>query len=683
MSAADPRSVVVIPAYNEAGTIGAVAARALAQVPDVIVVDDGSRDGTAEALQNVPVKILRHDRNLGKAAALWSGMQEAIARGATAIITLDGDGQHEPESIPALLALHRRNPDAIIIGSRLHDGRAIPMARYLANRVANFWLSWAAGQPIADSQSGFRLYPAILLSSLALSCDRTKGFVFESELLIEAGRRGIPIRSIPVSAVYGRHLRRSHFRQVRDIARITRMVARKLLARRMDLPGLLRSRRPILQQAWPISYVGGPHRAGETRRRLLFVAEAVTLAHVARAAALAHSLDQTRYEVHLACHPRYRSLFEGLSFPVHPIESIGSDLFQDRLMKGCPLYTVTELRGYVKDDLRMIAAVDPAVVVGDFRLSLSVSARAAGVPYITVTNAHWSPYARPRVIVPELAITERFGPRLGQALFTLMRPVVFARHAWAVNKIRREYGLPTVGYSLSRVFTEADHTLYADVAELVPTFDLPSHHHYIGPVLWSAGTTPPWWESVPKDRPIAYVTLGSSGRSDLLPNVLQTLEGLGLGAIVSTAGRPFPGAVPPHVWASAYIPGVQAAMKADLVICNGGSATVYQALGAGVPVLGIPSNLDQYLMMHYVEKCGVGEMVRAGQASGAALTEAARRIVNEPHYRHRAESLKVLVRSKQETRAFATLLDRLFASNRERVVLSTSATAGHRTVAGV
>jgi UDP:flavonoid glycosyltransferase YjiC (YdhE family) len=683
MSVSVSRYAAVIPAYNEAGTIGDVVARTLVFVPHVIVIDDGSSDGTADLLRELPVTLLRHARNLGKAAALWHGMQQAIDHGASAVITLDGDGQHEPESIPALIALHRRAPQALIIGSRLHDAHVIPLKRYLANRVANFWMSWAAGQPIADSQSGFRLYPTTLLSSLALSCDRTKGFVFESELLIEAGRQGIQIRSIPVSAIYGRHLRRSHFRQVRDITRITRMVARKLLARRLDLPALIRSRRPQPAPAAAVIHDADAHPPMEPRRRLLFFAEAVSLAHVARAVALAQSLDRTRYEIHLACDGRYRSLFEGLPFPVHSIRSIGSDQFQDRLMKGDPLYSVSEVREYAKEDLRVIASVNPSVVVSDFRLSLSISARAAGIPFITVTNAHWSPYARPRFIVPELAITARFGPRAGQVLFNLMRPFVFAHHARALNKVRREYGLPPVGYSLPQMFADADQTVYADLPELVPTVRLPSHHYYIGPVLWSPDARPSWWNDLPEDRSLVYVNLGSSGRNELLPNVLQALQDLGIGAMVSTAGRGFPEVVPGHVWISEYIPGLQAAARAELVICNGGSATVYQALAAGVPVLGIPSNLDQYLMMDYVEKFGAGAMVRGGQASSAALRDMAQRVLNIAQYRSRAESLAVVIKSGQWADRFETLVDHLFEPNerREGVAALGQAGRGNRSTA--
>ena len=186
--------VAVIPAYNEAGTIHAVAAQTLKYLDRVVVVDDGSADQTVDCLRELPVTVLRHPRNLGKAAALWLGMQHAMTQGATAVVTLDGDGQHDPGDIPALITLHRRDPSAIVIGARLHASSAIPWLRYLANRVANFWISWAAGSRVPDSQSGFRLYPTAVLNAVGSRCDATSGFAFESELLIEAGRIGVPIR---------------------------------------------------------------------------------------------------------------------------------------------------------------------------------------------------------------------------------------------------------------------------------------------------------------------------------------------------------------------------------------------------------------------------------------------------------------------------------------------------------
>ena len=214
-----------------------------------------------------------------------------------------------------------------------------------------------------------------------------------------------------------------------------------------------------------------------------------------RAAALARALDPERYDVHLACDRRYLQLFETLPVTVHPLHSISSEQFQDRLRKGSPLYTTDELRAYVKQDLRLLADLNPDAVIGDFRLSLSVSARVAAVPYLTVTNAHWSPYARPHFIVPELAITQRFGPRLGQALFTLIRPFVFAQQTSALNRVRR--GIWLVLHRIQPVRRFLPMLMKPSTPTCPIWFQLSTgrqNHHYLGPVLWSPEETPAWWE---------------------------------------------------------------------------------------------------------------------------------------------------------------------------------------------
>jgi glycosyltransferase involved in cell wall biosynthesis len=232
---------VVIPAYNEAATIRDVAARALKICAQVIVVDDGSVDGTAQALDGLAVQLLRNDRNLGKAASLWRGAQAALTSGVDAVVTLDGDGQHAPEDIPRLMAAARRNPGGIVIGARLADRAAIPKTRYVANRIAAFWVSWACGQLLDDSQSGFRVYPAELFRKLAIPHGRARGFVFESEILIEAARLGYRCIMAPIAAVYRPGMRASHFRPVLDAVRITRMIAWKLLSRGLYPRGFYRA----------------------------------------------------------------------------------------------------------------------------------------------------------------------------------------------------------------------------------------------------------------------------------------------------------------------------------------------------------------------------------------------------------------------------------------------------------
>ncbi|WP_455385602.1 glycosyltransferase family 2 protein [Acidihalobacter prosperus] len=228
----------VIPAYNEAATIRALAAEVRRHVDALVVVDDGSRDGTAAALEGLKgVTVLRHARNAGKAAALLSGFEHALAHGAEAVVTLDGDGQHQPADLPRLLGTHRRNPAALIIAARTRKRSSSPRIRRLANLIADFWISWAAGVLIQDSQSGFRVYPANFLKPLPAAPARRDSFTFETALLIHAAHRGVPFGFVDIDTRYFAGQRPSHYRHY-DTWRIVVHVGGQLLRRRMNLPGL-------------------------------------------------------------------------------------------------------------------------------------------------------------------------------------------------------------------------------------------------------------------------------------------------------------------------------------------------------------------------------------------------------------------------------------------------------------
>jgi glycosyltransferase involved in cell wall biosynthesis len=232
---------IVIPARNEAASIRGIAESCLHITPGVIVIDDASTDATRAQLQGLPVQLLSSSTQLGKGAALAWGFREALAQGAAAVITLDGDGQHDPADIPAFIAAAQRYPDHLIIGARLKQLQCAPSKRLLANRIADFFISWAAGQAVRDTQCGQRLYPASLLHAVPLQSSFIDGFVFESEILIDSARKGFRAISVPIEARYPSHARASHFRPARDIWRITRMVSRKVVPRGMYLHGLVRS----------------------------------------------------------------------------------------------------------------------------------------------------------------------------------------------------------------------------------------------------------------------------------------------------------------------------------------------------------------------------------------------------------------------------------------------------------
>jgi GT2 family glycosyltransferase len=260
------KSFVVIPAYNEAATIRTLVKDVLAHCSDVAVIDDGSCDRTAEEVADLPVMLLRHDANQGKAAALATGFDWALSRGAELVLTLDGDGQHLPANIPLLLAAAKLHPDRIIIGARLLGRESYPRARRLANKFADFWIGWAAAHPVADSQSGQRVYPASLLRQVAALHRKATGFTFESEVVICAARLGVTTVAVPIAAIHHDGGRPSHFRPVRDISRIVVMVGTHLLRSRMSPAGLWHSQRnmPYVVDAATLALPPGTGSLSET-----------------------------------------------------------------------------------------------------------------------------------------------------------------------------------------------------------------------------------------------------------------------------------------------------------------------------------------------------------------------------------------------------------------------------------
>jgi len=234
----DLKWAVVIPAYNEALTISNLLTDVLTYHPSqLIVINDASIDNTAELINTFPIIAEHNQQNLGKAGSLWKGFEKAIEMDMDVVISMDGDGQHDPKDLPRLLKAFQNHPQNIIIGSRKRNPDTQPFARFFANKFANFWVSWAAGYRISDSQSGFRIYPIALLKQLD-TLKQSQGFVFESEVLIEAAWQNYRSVGVEIEAIYPEERRASHFKPYDDIMNITRMVAKRLFSKKMNLMGL-------------------------------------------------------------------------------------------------------------------------------------------------------------------------------------------------------------------------------------------------------------------------------------------------------------------------------------------------------------------------------------------------------------------------------------------------------------
>ncbi len=221
--------VALIPAYQEATRIGPVIEAARRHLP-VVVVDDGSRDDTATVAEAAGATVLRQHPNEGKGAALRMGFRHALGSGCPAVVTLDADGQHDPDEIPLFLQAWEARAAPLIIGQRTF--REMPPTRRLANELGTRTFSWAVGRHIADNQSGYRLIAAGLMHRLLES--RETGFEFEVEMITTAIRAGMDIDWVPIRTIYAGET--SHIRPVHHVASFLRVAREARRTVRQPLP---------------------------------------------------------------------------------------------------------------------------------------------------------------------------------------------------------------------------------------------------------------------------------------------------------------------------------------------------------------------------------------------------------------------------------------------------------------
>lgn len=214
---------VLIPAYNESRTISRVVLEVREVISPVVVVDDGSRDATAQLAQDAGAMVIKHPVNKGKGAALQTGFKYVLDNGYDAVITMDSDGQHDANDIPGFIEAFNKKRPGIILGSRMNDISTMPAIRKFTNKLTSFIGSLLARQKLNDSQSGFRLISSDVLRTVHLE---TTGFEMESELLIKASKAGFKIISVPIKTIYGQEI--SKIDPKRDTYRFIKLLLRSL-----------------------------------------------------------------------------------------------------------------------------------------------------------------------------------------------------------------------------------------------------------------------------------------------------------------------------------------------------------------------------------------------------------------------------------------------------------------------
>jgi UDP:flavonoid glycosyltransferase YjiC (YdhE family) len=396
------------------------------------------------------------------------------------------------------------------------------------------------------------------------------------------------------------------------------------------------------------------------RKRVLFFGESTSLSHVVRPTVLAQALPPSRYEAILACDPRFLHLFGDLSVRVVRISSLPVAKALENVYLGLPLLDPDTLDRYVQEDLRVLREFTPDLVVGDLRQSLAVSSRLLGIPYLNISNAQWSPFASVDFELAEHPVIDIIGDPIAQVLFKAFFPVGSFFHSLPLNVIRMKYGLPWISIDYREQFLYGDYAVYPDVPELVPTRTLPETHAYIGPIIWSAQVEPPdWWDQVPQDRPVVYVNLGSSGQQRLLETLLHALAQMPVYVIAATASRAEVRDTPANAFLGEYLPGLEAARRSQLVICNGGTMSAQQALSAGAPTLGVVSNMDQLVFSKAISSVGAGEVLRERNASQQAFKSIVSKMLSQNSYKQSAERIEKIYRNYNAPERFIAFVDKI------------------------
>ena len=355
--------------------------------------------------------------------------------------------------------------------------------------------------------------------------------------------------------------------------------------------------------------------------KILFLSEAVSLAHIGRPLLLAKWAHENNIAVHFAASAEGLQKIKANSngFKTHDIFTIKDSLFYDRVNQGKFFYQVNELKKYVAAEKALILKINPDLIVSDFRLTAAISAELTGKPLLNLSNAYWSPnYACP-FPAPEIGIFKLIPQGASDFVFNFIRPLAFKFFGKELNQTRKFYGLKPKK-DFRELYTDGTFTAYMDLPNFVKINNLPEKHFFIGPIIWSPEANRV--NILLKEKNHVYISMGSTGSNTSLPNIIESVLKNNLNIILSGVSalekenllRNYPqlngrSIMEPLIKAEDILP------FCKLTICHGGSGTVYQSITSGVPVLCFPKNPDQGLVSLAVAQKNIGRFLTSKTTS--------------------------------------------------------------------
>ena len=339
-----------------------------------------------------------------------------------------------------------------------------------------------------------------------------------------------------------------------------------------------------------------------------------TLSHISRPLAIAQGLRRRGHEIIFAGESSKTRYIRQEGFTVLPLHEPDPELLYGNIRSGKLCFVSdAEIERMIEADLALYREVKPDLVLSDGRFSAPLSTHIAGLKHAAIVNVSSTEYrALPYIPFFEQIPTGliKRDSRLWRSLdsFNLwLEMLVFDNVMSIFKKLSRKLGL-TTSITATNCLAGKDLTLLSDVPEYFPTRNLPANYHYIGPLTWkSASEAPAWWPPDKGDRPLIYITMGTTGIGDFFHTAYDLFKTSDMAAIVTTGGQAQGlETIKGKLYLENFIDGDLVMDECDLVVCHGGNGTIYQALQHGKPIIGIPTIPDQQFNMRRVEALGIG-----------------------------------------------------------------------------
>ena len=395
------------------------------------------------------------------------------------------------------------------------------------------------------------------------------------------------------------------------------------------------------------------------KKKVLFIADGIALSHVIRMKYLGQSLSRDKYDIYFAAGKEFQN-FVGEMDNLVPLDTLGVAEFDKRLngMAFKEIYDMEIMDRYIKSDLELFDEINPDVVVGDMRISLGISTKLRKIPYINIQNAYWSIYSEIEdPAIPDIPIFHYLPHGISMGIVRFYYPRVERDFAYSYNLKSEELNIPKVK-SLNEFYSTGDMNLYLDTPVLSPTKELPDTERYIGPVLdFPEVSLPDFWDRIPKDKPLVYCSIGSTGSVDKTTKLINALKDIDVSVILVTAGKNLPGGLPDNIFVCKYVPALKVIERASLVIFNGGSGTLYQAMSKGKPVIAIPSSMDQYFACDQVEKRGLGIVLDYKKLNSPKLKKWIKDLIDNPKWKNNCKKIEEEIKQYNSKDLFPKALD--------------------------